>query len=291
MFGFAAERSAEGYRLTTGHLDFRPQQEHMKAKPACLKYFSAAMFLIFASWAFAQGKQAGCEALPDHASLRSAVQAVVKEGKKGNGGMGNHEWAALVNRNGIVCAVVFSGNQASDQWPASRLISAEKANTANGLSGPNFALSTANDYYPSLPGKSLYSITGSAPPNPNAAFGDPNSYGQPNDPMVGKQIGGVITFGGGLPLYDPKGKLVGGLGLSGDTSCADHVIAWKVRHQLKLDGVPMGVAPDQTDNMILDIQPNGVSPSGFGHPTCKGGQPSDEIIKNLSKQFPPSPRR
>ena len=71
----------------------------------------------------------------------------------------------------------------------------------------------------------------------------------------------------------------------------DHVIAWKTRHQLKLDGVPRGVAPDQTDNMILDIQPNGVSPSGFGHPTCKGGLPSDQIIKVLPKQYPPIPRR
>jgi uncharacterized protein GlcG (DUF336 family) len=34
--------------------------------------------------------------------------------------------------------------------------------------------------------------------------------------MVGKPIGGVIVFGGGLPLYDTKGKIVGGLGLSGD---------------------------------------------------------------------------
>jgi uncharacterized protein GlcG (DUF336 family) len=46
-------------------------------------------------------------------------------------------------------------------------------------------------------------------------------------------IGGIIVFGGGLALYAPNGKLIGGLGLSGDTSCTDHVIAWKVRHQLR----------------------------------------------------------
>ncbi|MGA9390039.1 MAG: heme-binding protein [Candidatus Sulfotelmatobacter sp.] len=69
--------------------------------------------------------------------------------------------------------------------------------------------------------------------------------------MVGKPIGGVIVFGGGLPLYDSKGKIVGGLGLSGDTSCADHIMAWKVR-QLQLDAVPMGPSPDHNDNMILD---------------------------------------
>jgi len=195
----------------------------------------------------------------------------------------------VVNRDGVVCAIVFSGPDRSAQWPASRLIAAEKANTANALSGPSFALSTANVYAASQPGQSLYSLITSAPPNPQAAFaGSPEQFGQPNDPMVGKPIGGIIVFGGGLALYD-KGKLVGGLGLSGDTSCADHVIAWRVRHQLKLDGVPMGVAPGQNDNMILDMQ-NGTSASGFGHPSCKGGKPSDETIKKLPEQFPLGPK-
>src|SRR3954452_6769483 len=149
------------------------------------------------------------------------------------------------------------------------VIAAEKANTANALSGPNFALSTANLYAASQPGQSLYSLATSAPPNPQTAFaGRPEQFGQSNDPLIGKPIGGVIVFGGGLPLYDTGGKLVGGLGVSGDTSCADHVIAWRIRHALKLDGVPMGVAPGQNDNMILDFQ-NGTSATGFGHPSCK----------------------
>jgi uncharacterized protein GlcG (DUF336 family) len=210
----------------------------------------------------------------------------VKEGKEANSGMGNPEWAAIVDRDGTVCAVVFSGPDRSAEWPGSRLIAAEKANTANALSSPNFALSTANLYTASQPGQSLYSLTTSAPPNGQAAFaGPPTAFGQQNDPMVGKPIGGIIVFGGGLPLYTSKGHIVGGLGVSGDTSCADHIIAWKVRHQLGLDGVPMGVAPDQTDNMVLDIQ-NGQSASGWGHPSCKGGTPSDDIIKNLSQKVP-----
>jgi hypothetical protein len=107
--------------------------------------------------------------------------------------------------------------------------------------------------------------------------------------MVGKAIGGIIVFGGGLPLYAQNGKLVGGLGLSGDTSCTDHIIAWKVRHELHLDAVPMGPSPDHNDNMILDFQ-NGASVSGFGHPSCKGGNNSDAIINSLSKDFPTGPR-
>lgn len=247
----------------------------------------AALLAVTAVPAMAQSKP-DCSALPDAGRLRSVVQSVVREGAAKNGGLGNQEWAAVVNRDGIVCAIVFSGTTRSDQWPGSRAISAEKANTANGLSGRDYALSTANVYAASQPGQSLYSLATSAPPNPNALIGDPASFGTPNDPMVGKAIGGIIVFGGGLPLYDSSGKIVGGLGLSGDTSCTDHIIAWKVRHQLALDAVPMGPSPDHNDNMILDWQ-NGASASGFGHPSCKGGNVSDNIINSLSKDFPTGP--
>jgi len=229
-----------------------------------------------------------CSQLPDAGRLRSVVQSVVKQGSAKNGGMGNQEWAAVVNRDGVVCAIVFSGTTRSDEWPGSRVIAASKASTANGVSGADYALSTANIFAASQPGNSLYSLATSAPPNPKAAFGDPATFGTPNDPMVGKAIGGIIVFGGGLPLYTKQGKIVGGLGLSGDTSCTDHVIAWKVRHELDLDAVPMGPSPDHNDNMILDWKGN-TSPSGFGHPSCKGGMPADSIITNLSKQFPTGP--
>ena len=80
------------------------------------------------------------------------------------------------------------------------------------------------------------------------------------------------------------------LGVSGDTSCADHVVAWKTRHSLGLDNVPMGVAPGPSDNLIFDIQ-QGASSSGFGHPTCKGGEPSEDIIKKLTDTLPSGPHR
>ena len=31
-------------------------------------------------------------------------------------------------------------------------------------------------------------------------------------------------------LYNAKGQLVGAIGVSGDSSCADHNIAWRTRH-------------------------------------------------------------
>lgn len=247
-----------------------------------------ALVLITAAMPCLGQQKPDCSALPDTGRLRLAVQSVVREGSSKNGGLGNQEWAALVNRDGMVCAIVYSGTTRGDQWPGSRVIAASKANTANAFSGSNYALSTANVYAASQPGQSLYSVATSAPPNPQAVVGDPTSFGTPNDPMIGKAIGGVIIFGGGLPLYNAQGKIVGGLGLSGDTSCTDHVIAWKVRHQLHLDAVPMGPSPAHNDNMILDWK-NNASPSGFGHPSCKGGMSSDFIIGNLSKEFPTGP--
>lgn len=230
-----------------------------------------------------------CSALPDHTRLRTVLQSVVKEGATGNSGLGNQEWAVTVNRDGIVCAVVFSGNDRGQEWPGSRAIAAEKANTANALSTSDYALSTANLFAASQPGESLYSLTTSAPPNAQAIFGPATAFGTQEDSMVGKPVGGVIVFGGGLALYNSKGKIIGGLGLSGDTSCADHIEAWKVRHELQLDAVPMGPSPDHNDNMILDWSNNN-SPSGFGHPTCKGGNPPDDMIKALSKKYPTGPK-
>jgi uncharacterized protein GlcG (DUF336 family) len=71
--------------------------------------------------------------------------------------------------------------------------------------------------------------------------------------------------------------IVGAVGVSGDTSCADHDIAWRVRRALNLDhlaGVG-GVSGDtaRPDNIIYDVTANGnsgsaVSAGGFGHPKC-----------------------
>ncbi len=252
-----------------------------------------AVVLISTAMAFAQKSTDNpnphdCSKLPDYNKLKTALTDAVKQGKEANGGLGNQEWGTVVNRDGIVCAVVFTGPNRAAEWPGSRVISAMKANTVNALSTNNFALASGNLYAGAQPGGSLYGLN--TPPNPNVAyFGNPQEFGMQNDPMVGKAIGGVTVFGGGLALYSKKGELVGGLGVSGDTACADHVVAWKTRHSLGLDAVPMGVAPGPSDNLIFDIQ-NGVSPSGFGHPECKGGKPNKDIIEQLNQKLPVGPK-
>ena len=115
----------------------------------------------------------------------------------------------------------------------SRVISAQKANTANSLSLNGLALSTANLYSAVQPGGSLFGLQESNPVNIDAAYGgNADEYGTTSDFMIGKRIGGVNVFGGGVALYDASGAVIGAVGVSGDTSCADHSIAWKVRDYL-----------------------------------------------------------
>lgn len=215
----------------------------------------------------------------DHGKLGAALKQSVKpSGGPTNGGLDNNEWAVVVNRDGAACAVAFSGDKPGDQWPGSRGIAAEKANTANGLSLKNFALSTANLYAGVQPGGYLYGLITTDPVASGVfAAGDPNKFGSADDPMLHKATGGIVVFGGGLALYDGK-DIVGALGVSGDTSCADHNVAWRVRQKLGLDKVPAGPGP-QKDGIIYDIGPNGKSASGYGHPAC--GHTEKEVANQI----------
>jgi len=228
---------------------------------------------------------AACKHLPGHDQLQSAL---AKAQAMSNGGFGLNMWGTVVNRDGVVCAVAFTGTNRGSQWPGSRVISAQKANTANAFSLPTLALSTANLYSAVQPGGSLYGLQASNPVDTSVAYGgEPGNYGQANDPMVGGRIGGVNVFGGGLALYDAKGALLGAVGVSGDSSCADHNIAWRTRHFLNLDFVPAGVSGDalRPDNIVYDITnptgfPIGVSAQGWGHPVCSAA------ATTISQQLP-----
>ncbi len=230
-----------------------------------------------------------------------------------NGGLATGQWVAVVDRDGIVCVVFFSGADREDEWPASRVISMQKAYTANSLSLDSLALSTANLWAATQPGGSLFGLQFSNPVNPAKAYADPAAdaaaYGTgTGDPAVGEIVGGINVFGGGLALYN--GSVVGAIGVSGDTSCRDHIVAWKIRDVLGLDNVPAGVADGfTTDNIIFDIQDNSIiqksrgrgrgtlrtqsnllqtiSASGFGHPECGFGE--TDIAENLPNTHPIGP--
>lgn len=206
-----------------------------------------------------------------HPQLSSALnRSVLPTNNVTNGGLDFNMWATVVSTDGTVCAISKSGPNLNDQWLGSRQISAQKANTAIYFSTPDLALSTANLYAPTQPGGSLFGLQLSNPVNPAVVYaGDSDLYGTPNDPMVGQKPGGINVFGGGLALYDQNGTLVGAVGVSGDTSCADHNIAMRVRNKLGYNNVPAGVN-NGTDNIIFDAvsgNNNGVI-DGFEHPEC-----------------------
>jgi uncharacterized protein GlcG (DUF336 family) len=220
------------------------------------------------------------DAIVTHAQLQAALEAAVSVD---NGGLELPMWATVVDRAGVVVAVAHSGAGVGDQWLGSRAISAQKANTANAFSLDGLALSTANLFFPTQPGGSLFGLQESNPVNTDVVYGGEQSdYGTEDDFMVGKKPGGINVFGGGLALYNSSGEVIGAVGLSGDTSCADHNKSWRVRHELGLDYVPFGVDPASgTDDIIYDVtmDANGhyVSASGFGHPTCGGTEDSFDM--------------
>ena len=180
-----------------------------------------------------QNANAGCSDI-SHAQLQNAANAVLAAGN--TGGFGLNMWATFVNETGNVCAVVntgtkgrFSGNS---QWLGSRVISAQKANTGNAFSLDGVAISSGALFAAVQPGGSLYGLQESNPVDAQAAYkGNSNSFGKADDPLVGSRVGGINVFGGGLPLYK-NGKKIGGIGVSGDTSCTDHAFAWRMRTAL-----------------------------------------------------------
>lgn len=276
-----------------------------------------AMLGLLTAPALAQNTQSsfgggggGCNSLPGWSALKGALTGSITASSGGNGGLGFNMWGVIVDNSGIVCAVAFSGGNFTYQWLASRAIAAQKANTANSLSlgrgvtpagsavgTVGLALSTANLFSAVQPGGSLYGLQHSNPVDTEVGYGNSaggqgnapasaSSFGTPSDPMVGQRIGGVNVFGGGLGIYK-GGVRVGGLGVSGDTSCTDHMVAWRTRHALNLDqlqGVTGPAAlfasdPTHPDNIIFDITPNqfggtGISASGFGHATCFNNPPT-----------------
>jgi len=211
-----------------------------------------------------------------HAQLQTALDAAVAVS---NGGLDYDMWGTVVNRDGAVCAVVKSinaetGNAEADPWPGSRVISAQKANTANSYSNAQLSLSTANLYSAVQPGGSLYGLQHSNPVDTRVAYrGNSANYGATNDGMNGLKVGGVNVFGGGLALYNTDGEVVGAVGVSGDTSCADHNVAMRTREVLAdgafaLVNIPAGIDADGTDNIVYNDNIGAGLEAAFNQPQC-----------------------
>jgi uncharacterized protein GlcG (DUF336 family) len=189
-------------------------------------------------------------------------------------------WVVSVDETGKVCTVFNTAGSGAEignrSWLGSRLIAAQKANTANAFSLDTFSIATANLYGLTQDGGSLFGLQYSNPVDASTSFlGSPETYGTSSDPLINKRIGGVAVFGGGVALYGAAGKKVGAIGVSGDTSCTDHAVAWKIRTVLGLDHVPGGFVsgyagtPGFTvkgDEMIINLSDN--TKNAYKQPSC-----------------------
>lgn len=233
----------------------------------------AALSMLVAAPVVWASDSRGCAGLPSHSELKAALATARGAA---NGGFGLDMWGTVVNRDGIVCAVAFTGAERGSQWPGSRVISAQKAYTANAFSLPGLALATANLYSAVQPGGSLYGLQHSNPVDTFDAYkGNASRFGQSNDPMTGKRVGGINVFGGGLALYNASKALVGAVGVSGDSSCADHAIAWRTRSTLLLDYVPAGVGPGGVDQISFS------GPWSQPHCVPGGADAEDAVVGSL----------
>lgn len=223
---------------------------------------------------------AGCAAAPAFAASNCSNLPGVDDLKKlltkapGDGGdegglfHGTREWAVVVNRQGQVCAVAASMADPTQVWPGSLAIAKAKAYTANAFSLDSMPLSTARLYTLTQPGHSLWGIAAS---NPFVA-GDLVPPSQGPGSSTPRIEGGLISFGGGVPLYR-NGKILGALGVSGDTACTDHETAKRMRSLAGLNP-PGGPSKDDITYPSID------GPSVFSHPLCQNTYRDGKFLGN-----------
>lgn len=233
----------------------------------------AAAFLVLS----AQGAMASCKDIDRN--LRGLMEegasyaASQYDQEGGYHGLGLPMWVTVVDETGMVCEVVNSGGSGTstshDSWLGSRIISAQKANTANAFSTDGVSISTAALFGVTQPGASLYGLQHSNPVDASRAYGgSPSTVGSKSDFLRNKRIGGVNVFGGGLALYK-NGVKVGAVGVSGDTSCADHAFATLVRQDMGLDDSDLSA---NLETLVLSDAPAG----NFEHARCGAGEGSGD---------------
>src|SRR2546428_2061309 len=205
---------------------------------------SATLLLSFATaGAHAQGREANCSALPTAEQLKQFLAAAPFHGGEAGGLFhGTRMGAAVVNRNGDLCAFATSTDDPTQVRPGNRAIAKAKAYPANAFSLDALALSTAMLYTFTQPGHSLWGLNQSNLFNADF-LAPPSGAGGGR----GQIAGGIITFGGGVALYAGS-HVVGGVGISGDTACTDHEIAKRGRDEAGMNPPRGGVAGGHQDS-------------------------------------------
>src|SRR5687767_8454077 len=162
---------------------------------------AGVLTFTFRGTALSAAAQGRCQGLPNEAALKELlIAAPSADGDAGGLFKGERMWGAIVNRNGELCTYATSTADPSQVWPGSQAIAKSKAYTANAFSLDTLALSTARLYTFTQPGHSLWSLGQSNLFDPT--FLNPRGA---NDGR-GDVPGGLIFFGGGVPLYS-NGKI------------------------------------------------------------------------------------
>ncbi len=271
-------------------------------KKNMMKGLYGALLVTASSGAWAACSDIAYQALSDAASFVKTT-----EGKL-TGGLGNNMWVAFLDETGKVCSVVNtagSGQNSGATWGLSRVIAVQKANTSVGLSldvsspGGVQAWASGATYLATQPvldpstGKvaksvgdlqgTLWGVQFSNLLNPAPAYaGNPSKYGTKNDPLVNKRVGGMIVFGGGLPIYNSSFQKVGAIGVSGDTSCTDQAFAWRVREKLAETNTGLANAAGIASKNQLGFDGEQLDISGQGYPDCVAAiTPKLKIVNGL----------
>ena len=101
-----------------------------------------------------------CSELPDHAALGSALAAARGEA---NGGFDLDMWGTIVNRDGVVCAVAFTGGTAGTSGPAAASSRPRRPTPRTPSACPASRSRRPTSTPPSQPGGSLYGLQHSNP--------------------------------------------------------------------------------------------------------------------------------
>lgn len=209
----------------------------------------------------------------------TATDIVGQDGSMVGYGFGLGMWATLVDETGKIChvysvdgqtATANGGRDAGNTaWLGSRVISAQKANTANAFSLDGLAISTGAVTVATYEGGSLFGLQASNPVDATKAYKGPSQRrGKKNDPLRGKNIGGINVFGGGVALYDGTGTKIGAVGVSGDTSCRDHSMAYQLRMALGYDNATLN------DDALALVDP---PVALFQQPSCGVNDPEPTV--------------
>ena len=228
-----------------------------RTRPCSITGALALAVAVLSGAADVAAQGANCQGLPTEAQLKQFLNEAPGFNGWDAGGLfgGSRMWAAVVNRDGEVCEATTSTSDPTQVWPGSQAIAKAKAYTANAFSLDTLPLSTAQLYTFTQPGHSLWSLG-------QSNIFDSDLLAPPSGGNSGKNqiAGGMIFFGGGVPLYS-NGSIIGGLGISGDTSCTDHEIAKRVRSLAGMNP-PGGMGADDISYSSAD------GASAFTHPLC-----------------------